>query len=295
MSRTILAAGAVVLRTVDGQRQVAIIHRPRYDDWCLPKGKVERHEPVHQAAVREVAEETGLRVRLGVPLDPTSHPLTRDTTLVRWWTATVLGDDGRSPDAEIDDVRWLPADKARRRLTHRHERKVLDQALSFPETTPVLLVRHGKAISRKHWGKKKPDWLRPLARRGQAQAEWLATGLEPWAPTVVATSPSTRCSQTVEPYAQAHGLSLHGYQVLTEESGEVAPEAARAAVESLARSAVLTGEATVVCGHRPVLPAMCAALGMADHAFDTGELVAAHLDGRGRLVAWEAVRNKRPS
>lgn len=294
MSRTtIRAAGAVVLREIDGEMLVALVHRPGYDDWCLPKGKLKRSEEPHLAAVREVMEETGACVRLGIPLSPTQYALPRgDRKHVRWWVATAIDVADRAPDGEVDEVVWLPPAQAARRLTHADERGVLAESLPLPRTTPFVIVRHGKAISRKRWGTKKPDWLRPLARIGRAQADWLVEGLTPWAIDVVATSPSTRCLETIIPFAQAHGQIPVGYQALTEETEAVNPTAAGHVVADLARSAVLADAATLVCGHRPVLPVMCEALGVVPRPFETGNFVVAHLDRRARAVALEAVSNQ---
>ena len=106
-SDEIRAAGGVVVR--DGL--VAVVHRPRYDDWSLPKGKLDPGETFEQAALREVEEETGLRARLAREL-PAVHYTVRDRPkVVRYWLMEVESDPGFEPNDEVDELRWLsPSD-----------------------------------------------------------------------------------------------------------------------------------------------------------------------------------------
>ena len=105
------AAGAVVLR----KGRVLLVHRPAYDDWSFPKGKLDRGETTVAAAVREVEEETGLRVRLGVPLSRQSYLTAARTKVVDYWVGRVVGDhdvSGYLANAEIDEVAWVDVEKA---------------------------------------------------------------------------------------------------------------------------------------------------------------------------------------
>src|SRR3954454_20668890 len=115
----IVAAGAVVLRKGP---QVLLVHRPKYDDWSFPKGKLDRGEHVTAAAVREVAEETGLHVRLGPPLAGQRYPIGGGRTKsVSYWAGRAVGDDDVSryqANDEIDQVEWVDYDEALDRLTH---------------------------------------------------------------------------------------------------------------------------------------------------------------------------------
>jgi 8-oxo-(d)GTP phosphatase len=240
------AAGAVVLR----KGQVLLVHRPRYDDWAFPKGKLDRGEHAAVAAVREVGEETGLRVRLGVPLGRQTYPNGGRTKVVDYWVGRVLGDpdvSGYLVTAEIDEVAWVPVDKAPAMLTYRRDADTLREALVVGRKTRALVVlRHGQARARKSW--KPDDRLRPLVAGGHAQA------------------------QAVVPMLAAYGLS--------EEDATV--RSVRAVVGDL----VASGEDAVLCTHRPVLPIVYDCLGVEPLNQATGELVVVHHRG-GRVRSVE--------
>jgi 8-oxo-dGTP diphosphatase len=121
VSDEIRAAGGVVVR--DGH--IAVVHRPRYDDWSLPKGKLNAGEDWQQAALREVEEETGLRCRHEEEL-PASHYESRGRPkTVRWWRRTVVEDHGVDPDDEVDEVAWVTREEAMRLLSHELDRRLL--------------------------------------------------------------------------------------------------------------------------------------------------------------------------
>jgi 8-oxo-dGTP diphosphatase len=117
------AAGGLVCRD-DGR--IAIVHRPRYDDWSLPKGKLEEGESWEQAALREVHEETGVRAELGEELASDSYTDSKGRPkTVRWWRMRAVGEDGFAPDDEVDELRWATADEAARLLTYAHDRELV--------------------------------------------------------------------------------------------------------------------------------------------------------------------------
>ena len=120
------AAGGVVIRDGEGGPEVALVHRPRYDDWSLPKGKRDPGETDEQCAVREVEEETGLRCALGRELLPTRY-LDRHgrPKVVRYWDMHVVGSRPFESNDEIDEVVWLPIHEAVRRLSYPHDSDVL--------------------------------------------------------------------------------------------------------------------------------------------------------------------------
>ena len=121
------AAGGLVLRDGAGAGvEVAVVHRPRYDDWSLPKGKLRRREGWEAAALREVAEETGMSCELGAELEPETY---RDRKgrrkLVRWWLMRAI--DGEfEPSDEVDELRWLSPEAARRLLSYEHDRALVE-------------------------------------------------------------------------------------------------------------------------------------------------------------------------
>jgi 8-oxo-dGTP diphosphatase len=118
----VAAAGGVVVRD-DGA--VAVVHRPKYDDWTLPKGKLDEGESFEQAALREVEEETGLRCRLGRELRFSEYEDDRGRRkLVRYWEMTSPKGEF-APDSEVDELRWLPREEAEELLSYEGDREVL--------------------------------------------------------------------------------------------------------------------------------------------------------------------------
>ena len=176
------AAGTVPWRRRRGQLQVALVHRPKYDDWAWAKGKLDPGEDWAVAAVRETHEETALEVRLGRPLPCAAYTvLDRDgepaTKEVRYWAAEVVGGDGRLVN-EVDEVRWLEVAAAHDLLDYARDRDQLRalvraDAAGALATWPLALVRHAKAFPRSQW-KDPDDQLRPLDRQGRWRAEAIA-------------------------------------------------------------------------------------------------------------------------
>jgi 8-oxo-dGTP pyrophosphatase MutT (NUDIX family) len=119
------AAGGVVARQTPDGVEVAVVHRPRYDDWSLPKGKLRPNEAWEEAALREVEEETGLRCALGEELAPSRY---RDrkgrSKLVRWWAMRPLEGEF-TPNDEVDELRWVSAADAAELLDHDHDRELV--------------------------------------------------------------------------------------------------------------------------------------------------------------------------
>jgi 8-oxo-dGTP pyrophosphatase MutT (NUDIX family) len=128
----IRAAGGVVVRERDGRREVAIVHRPKYDDWSLPKGKLLPGEEWRDAAVREVAEETGLRCAPTAELTPSRY---RDRKgrdkLVRWWLMRPL-EGGFEPNDEVDELRWVPLERAADPLDYKGDRELVRAVATAP-------------------------------------------------------------------------------------------------------------------------------------------------------------------
>jgi 8-oxo-dGTP diphosphatase len=122
----VLAAGGLVLRDGPSGPEVVLVHRPRYDDWTLPKGKLDEGEGSPEAALREVLEETGLDCRLGRELATTAYVDSHGRPkVVRYWSMSVARDRGFEPGDEVDEVRWLSIAEAGGLLTYDRDRDVL--------------------------------------------------------------------------------------------------------------------------------------------------------------------------
>jgi 8-oxo-(d)GTP phosphatase len=243
----IVAAGAVVVH--DGA--ALLVHRPKYDDWSFPKGKQDPGEHDVTTAVRETIEETGVEIRLGRPLRSQAYvQVDGRAKVVHYWRGDVIGDPDittYAANAEVDRVEWVPLDAVAGRLSYPRDQLILEDALTHPgETTPLVILRHAKAFSRKRWDRDDP--LRPLVVEGLAQARAITPLLAAYGVTRVVTSTSIRCIQTVQPYADEHVLSVTATPVLSEEYAEAN------AVCHLVEGLMADRESTVVCSHRPVLP-----------------------------------------
>ena len=209
-TKTIKAAGAVAWRPgPGGSPEVLLVHRRRYDDWSLPKGKAIPGEPLPVTAVREVREEGGASLTLGRRLAQVRYEVNGRPKRVSYWSARVTSlNDSAVPNDEVDTVAWLPPDAARGRLSYRQDRDVLDDFASAPaDTVPLILLRHAKAEPKSDW--RGEDAARPLSDKGVADAAALADVLACFAPRAgVFTSPTVRCIETVRPYAEAAGVRV---------------------------------------------------------------------------------------
>jgi 8-oxo-dGTP pyrophosphatase MutT (NUDIX family) len=257
----VLAAGGAVWRTAaDGSLETALVHRPKYDDWSLPKGKLDRDEHALQAAVREVGEETGLAVVVGRRSLRTRYDVEDGPKQVDYWLQQAVGGDFE-PNSEVDELRWLPLPAATGAVTHDHDRAVLADLArdDVPRAPTLLLVRHGSAGDRSDWDG--PDELRPLDAKGRRQAARLAEALSLFAPTAVLSAERTRCRQTVQPLAERLGLSVLPCLELGEEEFQADPQAGLALVERLLEPRNRPG-VTVVCSQGGAIPSVLMALGV---------------------------------
>ncbi|MCL2471889.1 MAG: NUDIX hydrolase [Propionibacteriaceae bacterium] len=277
------AAGAVPLRGSGKAREVVIVHRPAYDDWTLPKGKAHPSELLPTTAVREVAEESSSQIRLSAPLTPLRYPIGQATKYVSWWVGTTLSWAPHIANPEVDRAQWVSPNKALKTLTYSDERDILTEAVSLPDTTPLIILRHAKALRREDWNKN--DALRPLSSRGRDQLPYVDQVLRPFGIKNVVSSTSARCVQTVHAYARTIKAEVTTVHSLCEEKAthdEVSAYMAR-----LAKAVGASGIPTVVCGHRPVIPFMLDPLDIHVRPMATASCVIAHLDARGTVVRTE--------
>jgi 8-oxo-(d)GTP phosphatase len=242
VSEVVEAAGGVIVRGDRGDREILLVHRPSHDDWTIPKGKLDDGEDHADAALREVAEETGWRCTVGpwLPevryLDSLARP-----KRVRFRMMRPVARDPWTPSDEVDETRWVPADRADEELSYQSDREIVDAALSLDE--PVYLVRHAKAGTRDTW--QADDDLRPLTRNGRRQAERLRTHLGLRHLRHVLSSPAVRCVQTVEPLATELELGIEDVGDLGEGTPE---ERTMRVVRSVAGPSVACTHGDVVGG-----------------------------------------------
>jgi len=269
-SKLIKAAGGVAWRPgPDGDPEILLVHRKRYDDWSLPKGKTEPGELLPVTAVREVLEEGGARLALGRRLISVRYQVGGRPKRVHYWAARVASLDDRAvPNAEVDQVKWVDAAHAVEHVSYPHDHGVLADFARLPaQTVPVILLRHAKAVHKAGW--KHADARRPLDDSGRADAKALAELLGCFAPNArLITSPAVRCVETLRPFAELAGAPLQEEPSLYVHHQPPGTDAAdsRASMTALVSAAITAGEPVILCAHRENLPdlqtAALAALGI---------------------------------
>jgi len=294
---TTIAAGALVWRVRDGELQVLAVHRPRYNDWSWPKGKLSKGETLPQCAIREVAEETGKQIVLGQPLPTLRYPVgAGNVKVVRYWAAQVASADSRSvkarppvkaaPKHEIDRTRWLTVEQAREKITFSDDLRPLEVLVeSYTsdrlDTRAFVLVRHARARRRKGW--EGPDEERPVTKNGARRARQIVPLIAAFGVKHIGSSPAERCVATVRPYATASGIEVKTYDALTE------PDHASEPLKTASTLTNLLGKrvSRVVCVHRPTLPTVVEMVRAATRPYTRGALPRKnpYLPAGGVLVA----------
>lgn len=278
----VYAAGGVVWRMVDDKLHVLLIHRTRYRDVTLPKGKVDPGEMLAETAVREIHEETGIRVALGVPVGVSRYRLpSKRTKIVHYWaaeaTAPAIRASGFVPNKEIAALEWVTPKKARKRLSYPVDVEILDNFTRLLDegvraTFPLIVLRHAKAVDRDDWEGEDSD--RPLTPRGRRQAGAIVGPLLAFGARRIISSPAVRCVKTVKPLASALGRTIDKTTLLSQDAWERGESDARAIIGQRVRAR----KAAVLCSHGPVLPDILSELALA-----TGTLRGSYLGSASAL------------
>jgi broad specificity phosphatase PhoE/8-oxo-dGTP pyrophosphatase MutT (NUDIX family) len=262
-TKTVLAAGGIVWRIRESIPAVMLIHRPRYDDWTLPKGKLLPDEPAVMGAVREVGEEAGAEVAVQQRIGTVKYAVGDTRKRVTYWSMRYRGGEFE-PNDEVDEIAWLRVGPAYRKLSYEVDRSVLSDFAAMPMVDSVLvLVRHAKAGKRTEW--RGDDRLRPLDDAGARQAGSLATLLGLFGPTRIYSADRIRCVQTVEPLAAALDLRVRIEPAFSDELYEDGPGGTQTALLALAKP----GKVSVVCSQGLTIPSLIDRLGPGVRSADT--------------------------
>ncbi|GAA1966208.1 NUDIX hydrolase [Microbacterium deminutum] len=278
----VYAAGGVIWRVVDEKLMVLLIHRTRYRDVTLPKGKVDPGEMLAETAVREIFEETGIRVALGVPVGVSRYNLpSKGQKIVHYWAAEATDSAIRAsafvPNREIAALEWLPVKKAEGRLSYPVDVEILENFVRLVDegvlrTFPIIALRHAKALGREEW--KGKDTARPLSQRGRRQAYAIVGPLIAFGARKVVSSPATRCIKTVTPLATSLGRKIVTSPLISQDLWEDGKSDARTVIGERVRSR----KPAVLCSHGPVLPEI-----MSELALATGTLRGSYLGSASAL------------
>ena len=244
-------AGAVLWQAIDdADVKIAIIHRPRYDDWSLPKGGVDAGESHIQAAFREVLEETGVKAIFGPEIGTVDYEVNGVTKEVRYWLAEADQFNSATPNPEeVDATEWLSISDAINKLSNSDDREIVRMAEEFGfGSTPLVLLRHTKALKRDQWDGDDGD--RPLEHVGQIQAAKIPAIYAPYAIEKIYSSDAIRCVQTIEAMAAEYGIT----PIYSSEISEFGFERDSEKALDYALSVMLSDKPSVMCSHNPVLP-----------------------------------------
>jgi 8-oxo-dGTP diphosphatase len=284
------AAGGLVWRSTDTGTEVALVHRPKYDDWSLPKGKLEAGEHPLVAALREVEEESGARAVPGRPLGDAHYTVDGRPKRVQYWSLRWAGGTFR-PNTEVDEVVWVPVEKAADRLRTDRDGFVVEEFLRDPRLTRAcVVVRHAHAGNRSAWKGKDVD--RPLDDLGRQQAEVNAGLHAAYDVSRTYSADVRRCRETLAPYADRTGLVIEDEHLFSEAGYPSDPSGAA----ERALHAVGAAGTVALCTQGGALPdlvvEMCQRLGTKPRGMRPirkGSLVVVHLsvEEPTRVVAVE--------
>ena len=246
----IQAAGAVLWRKSDtSQLEIAVIHRPRYGDWSLPKGKVESGESHISAGYREIQEETGYESTFGPEIGTVVYKLEGAPKEVRYWAAAATVKTGTPNPQEVDEVLWLAPNLAKEKLTNKDDRTIVDFFLEFgTDTFPIILLRHAKALKRTEWDGDDGD--RPLEHRGQLQAKRLLPIYLPYGISEVHTSDALRCIETIDLMTRL----IEKTAIFSADLSEYGYAKDKEAPLDYVQDLMDRGISAIVCSHNPIIP-----------------------------------------
>lgn len=249
-NKVIRAGGGVVWRrNSDDAIEIAIIHRVRYDDWSLPKGKLEGDESVVAGAYREIMEETGFAVRFGPQLGTYSYSIGDQLKEVTYWSAKFLNEIGKPNPDEVDKVEWVRLDDVESRISRDLDRQVISQFKKFdPDSKPLILLRHAQALNRNDWGGEDCD--RPLDSLGERQAKRLLSNFAPYGLEEIHSSSAVRCYESITPMARALSVDFFFTDSLSEDVFLKDKERPIKYIHRL----LVNDYTTLVCSHNPILP-----------------------------------------
>jgi len=280
--KAVYAAGAVCWRYIDDKLHVLLIHRTVHGDVTIPKGKVDPGETLPATAVREVAEETGLTVALGVPLGVSNYVMPNGRTkIVHYWAAEVTPQAIRAstflPNGEVAALEWVTIKKARSYLTYAPDVEIIDAFAKLVDngvtsTFALIALRHAKAMPGGDWDG--PDATRPLTARGVTQAADAVQSLVAWHPLRIVTSTATRCVTTVTPLSAATGVEIKRTDKISQDAFENGSADVRAVIGKRVRA----GKTAVLCSHGPVLPEI-----LREMALATGTPLGAYVEDAAHL------------
>ncbi|KQZ83197.1 DNA mismatch repair protein MutT [Microbacterium sp. Root166] len=278
----VYAAGGVVWRIVEDKLRVLVIHRTRYRDLTLPKGKVDPGEMLAETAAREIFEETGIRVALGVPVGVSRYRLpSKRQKIVHYWAAEATEDAIRAsafvPNKEIAALEWVTPKKALARLSYPVDVEILETFMKLVgegvlRTFPIIALRHAKALDREDWNEE--DAARPLASRGKKQAASIVGPLQAFGARKIISSPAVRCVKTVVPLSAALGRKITTTDLISQDAWEAGDSDARTVVGQRVRAR----KPAVLCTHGPVLPEILTEIALA-----TGTLRGSYLGSASAL------------